>query len=183
MKQRFLILAACLLGSSLMAGDADFSQMLIGTWDFAWTNAAAKHATEGCRWMSRETKYSADGTLTLTGEGGEIRPTNRTYQTCIQREGGLVPNPESYRKTISGSGVWRVEHGCLCTTVTSSTGTVAEVTTDASGRQSTNILSAHGIVTNEHCDEILSVTPQLFSYRSKLGGPTNTAVRKALEQK
>jgi hypothetical protein len=154
MKQRLLILSGCLLGIVLMAEDADLRQKLIGTWDFASTNAAYN---DGKQWMSKVTTYSADGTFAMAGEIGMIYPTNRSKRTFAMRDGVLVPSPESYSKAISGSGVWRVERGCLFTTITNSTS------------WQTNV---------EHCDEILLVTSQLFSSRYKQGGLTNTAIRK-----
>jgi hypothetical protein len=137
-----------------MAGDADLRKKLVGTWDFASANAANHDSKQ---WMSKQTTYSADGTFTMVGEVGMIYPTNRSKRTFALRDGALVPSPESYSKAIGGSGVWRVESGCLFTTVTNSTS------------WQTNV---------EHCDEILLLTSQLFSYRYKEGGLTNTAIRK-----
>jgi hypothetical protein len=155
MKNRLLIVSMCFLGIMVMAGDADLRKKLIGTWDLASTNAAHN---DGKQWIAKRTTYSADGTFAMAGEVGMIYPTNRSKRTFTVRDGVLVPSPESYSREISGSGVWRVEQGCLFTTVTNSTS------------WQTNV---------EHCDEILLLTPQVFSSRYyKEGGLTNTAIRK-----
>ena len=121
-----------------MAGDADFRQKLVGTWSFSATNATPAQVTQT---ISTKTTYHSDGTFTMMGEVGMSSPTNSSSITIPS-----TPNPFSRR--IDGSGVWRVEQGCLYTTITNS----ASVQTNV-----------------DHCDEILSLNDHQFSYRIKAG--------------
>jgi len=86
-----------------------------------------------------------------------IYPTNNNRKIFAERNGTLKPAYESFTKQIDGSGVWRVKGGRLLTTITSSPAIEKKA---------------------QHSDEILSLTSDIFSYRSNRGGPTNTAFRK-----
>ena len=109
-KQISLIIAGCLLSTTLLAENADFRQKLVGTWDFAATNTTPADATQT---MSTETTYHADGTFSMTGVIGMSYPTNSNTLTIRN-----TPNP--FSRTIGGSGIWHVEQGCLYTTTTNS---------------------------------------------------------------
>ena len=131
------------LSTTLMAEDA--AQKLVGTWCFSGTNALENHATQT---MATETKYRADGTFSIKGEIGMIYPANGNSRSFVVRDGVRVSQEESFSRIISGVGIWRIDQGHLCMTITNSS-------------------SIHTNVENRY--EIVSLTEQHFIYRNTYG--------------
>lgn len=112
--------------------DADFNENVPGTWQFAMTNS------RNGEWVTLMSTYQRDGTALWDG----------------------VMHLEARTQSIRGTGVWRVEHGFLCTVATNSTGDLTE-----------------GVPLNKLCrDQILDVDSIQLSYLNR-SGKTNTVKR------
>jgi len=65
MKRYIFVLATCLsFVTAVSASDTDFAKLIVGKWSFAATNPAAN---QGLQWISKVTKYAADGTFEVNG--------------------------------------------------------------------------------------------------------------------
>jgi hypothetical protein len=169
-----LVVTGCMFSTTLIAGDAAFSQMLVGTWVFAATNTSAVQSTQT---MMTVTQYRADGTFAMKGELSETAPIPiANTKTFVERDGVLVPEEQDYpfRRQMGGVGIWRIEQGWLISTLTNSVGNWR---IDAGNRTivQTNTPSIETGV--ERKEKIISITAQKFT-KHDASGREQTATRK-----
>lgn len=169
-----LLIAGYSLNPMLMAGDTEFTQKLVGTWNFAYTNATAVQSTQT---MVTVTEYRPDGTFVMKGEVSETAPVHPpNTMTFVERDGLLVPVSDTYpvRQQIGGVGTWRIERGYLVSTLTNSVGNW-RIDTGSRSTIQTNTASLQTDV--ERREEIISLTAQKFTKRNTAGQEL-TATRK-----
>jgi hypothetical protein len=161
-----LVVAGCFLCPMLIAGDADFTRMLVGTWNFAHTNTTELQSTQT---MVTVTEYRADGTFALQGEVSETAPIrSANTETYAERDGKLRPESQDYpmRRQIGGVGIWRVEQGYLISTLTN---TVGNWRIDAGSRTIVQTNTASLATGVERKEQIISITAQNFTKRDASG--------------
>lgn len=173
-KLMLLLVVGCSFSLMLSAGDAEFTQKLVGTWNFAYTNATAVQSTQT---MVTVTEYRPDGTFVMKGEVSETAPVYPpNTMSFVERDGLLAPESDRYpfRRQIGGVGIWRIERGYLLSTLTNSVGNWRMDTGSRSTIQ-TNTASLQTDV--ERKEEIISMTAQKFTKRNTAGQEL-TATRK-----
>ena len=173
MKERIsLIIVGCLLSTMLLADDTDSRQKLVGTWVYSVTNTLV---TQRTNMLTQVTKYRADGTFDMTGEFGIIAPTNEGVTNYVHLNGVWVLSEIQkfpYKRQIGGSGIWRIEQGCLYSTFTHNlgethveSGTRSYILTNLDNR----ISFYTGPINREMKYEIISITGQDFIKRDGSG--------------
>jgi hypothetical protein len=140
MKYTFpFIVVVSLLLTSCGGRDQTPSKRVIGTWDCAYTN----YYPNGKQTTATETEYFQNGTFATQSRIGMFITND-------------IASPITQTTTVGGNGVWHIENGFLCETVTNSR------------------LSQAG---SESKHQIIMLDGQTFSYREQ-NGDVHTATRR-----